>query len=233
MRRTLLPFALAALAAAPAAAAERLYSVSDFDRVEVRGPYQVTVSTGRTSSARAEGTAAALDRVSIDVQGRTLRIRVNPSAWGGNASDRNSPVAIRVSTREIQAATVIGSGGLTVDRARGLRVDLSLSGNGQLSVGALEADNAVVGLLGGGRIAIGGKAKQFRATVQGSGDLAASGLAVDDATLFAESAGLLEIGSARSARIVATGSGDVTVGGRPACTVTNRGSGTVRCGPSS
>lgn len=233
MRRTLLAFALLAAAATPAAGAERLYSVSDFDRIEVRGPYRVTLATGRSSSARAEGSAAALDRISIDVQGRTLRIRANPSAWGGNAADRGGPVAIRLTTRDIRAATIIGAGGLAVDRVRGLRVDLSLAGSGELSVAALEADNLVVGLLGAGRVAIGGKAKQFRATVQGSGDLAAFGLAVDDAMIFAESAGVIEIGTARSAKIIAGGSGDVTVGGRPACTITNRGSGTVSCGPES
>ena len=230
MRRTLLFLALTAGAATSVGAAERRYSVTDFDRIEVRGPYQVTLSTGRNSSARADGALAALDRVSIDVQGRTLRIRANPSAWGGNPDQRSGPVSIRLSTRDLRAATVIGSGTLAIDRVAGLRVDLGLSGSGGLSVGAVDADNLAIGLLGAGNMTLGGKAKQFRATVQGSGDLAAAGLVVDDADIHADGPGLIEIGAARSAKVEAAGAGDVTVGGRPACTVVNRGSGNVRCG---
>ncbi|HEX2764988.1 MAG TPA: head GIN domain-containing protein [Allosphingosinicella sp.] len=222
---------LLAFAAGPVAAAERVYSVSDFDRIEVRGPYRVTLATGRASSARAEGSPAALDRVSIDVQGRTLRIRGNPSAWGGNPDERDGPVAVRVTTRDLSAAAVIGPGDLAIDRVGGLRVDLSVSGAGELSVAALQADNAVVGLVGAGVITLGGKAKQLRAAVQGSGDLKASGLTVDDVTLSVEGPGFVEVGAARSAKIATTGAGDIVVGGRPACTVANRGSGTVRCGP--
>ena len=35
----------------PAAAAERRFAVTDFDRVVVEGPYQVRLATGRTTSA--------------------------------------------------------------------------------------------------------------------------------------------------------------------------------------
>jgi len=67
----------------PAVAAERRYSITDFNRVEVDGPYQVTLTTGGSSSARATGSSAALDRLSIEVMGQTLRIRTNVSSWGG------------------------------------------------------------------------------------------------------------------------------------------------------
>jgi hypothetical protein len=75
--------ALAALAAAPAAAAERTYSVTDFDRIQVEGPFEVVLATGLSSKVRASGSTEALDRLSIGVEGGTLRIRVNRSAWGG------------------------------------------------------------------------------------------------------------------------------------------------------
>lgn len=227
MTRTLALLALAA--AAPAAAAERAYSVTDFDRVQVDGPYRVTVTTGLASGARAEGSAEALERVSVEVLGSTLRVRANRSAWGGYPGDRTGPVRIALTTRELRAAAVVGSGSLDVDRTRGLRVDLSVNGSGRLAVTAVEADNLVVGLLGGGRLTLAGKAKQLKATVQGSGDLAAAELRVDDAQILSDTAGNVAVAVARTARVTATGPGDVEIIGTPSCTVDSKGSGQVLC----
>src|SRR5947199_206515 len=116
----------AALAAAPADAAERAYPVADFDRIQIEGPFEVTLATGLSSRVRATGSAEALDRVSVGLDGKALR--------------------------------------------------------------------------------------------------------VEDVQLTADTAGTITLGSARSAKILATGPGDVTVGGSPACTVDNKGAGQVRCG---
>ena len=119
MIRTL-PLALLALAAAaPAAAAERTYSVTDFDRIQVDGPYRVTVTVGSGSSARAEGSAEALDHLSVDVQGGILRVRRNRSAWGGYPGEGAGSVAIALTTRDLRNAAVVGSGSLDIDRAQG------------------------------------------------------------------------------------------------------------------
>ena len=220
----------AALLTAPAAAAERSYPVTDFDRIQVEGPFEVTLATGQSSHVRASGAANALDRVSIEVVGRTLRIRTNTSAWGSNPGQSPGPVRIEASTRELSKASVLGAGSLAIDKARGLRLDLALGGSGRLTVSALDADNLVVDLLGSGRIMLGGHARQLHATVKGSGDVIAAGLVADDLQLIAETAGIVTLGSARSATVLANGSGDVTIGGTPACTVDNRGAGRVRCG---
>jgi hypothetical protein len=230
MIRTL-PLALLAFAAAlPAAAAERTYSVADFDKVQVDGPYRVTLTTGRSSGARAEGSAEALDHVSIDVQGATLRVRRNRSAWGSYPGSDAGPVAVILTTRDLRSAAVVGSGSLDIDRARGLRVDLSVSGSGRLIVAAVEADNLVVGLLGGGRITLAGRTRQLRATVQGSGDLAAADLSAEDAQIASDTAGSVAVAVARTAKVTATGAGDVEILGSPACTVQAKGSGRVACG---
>lgn len=230
MTRTL-PLALLALAAAaPAGAAERTYSVTDFDRVQVDGPYRVSLTTGRSSAARAEGSTEALDQISVDVQGGTLRVRRNRSAWGGYPGTGAGPVTIALSTRDLRNAAVVGSGSLDIDRAKGLRVDLSVSGSGRLAVAAVEADTLMVGLLGGGRITLAGRTRQLKATVQGSGDLAASGLSADDAQIASDTAGNVAVAVAKTAKVIATGPGDVEIIGTPSCTVQAKGSGQVRCG---
>ncbi len=230
MIRTLPLALLAFAAAAPARAAERTYSVTDFDRVQVDGPYRVTLTTGRGSAARAEGSSEAIDHLSVDVQSGTLRVRRNRSAWGGTPGEGIGPVTIALTTRDLRNAAVVGSGSLDIDRARGLRVDLSVSGSGRLTVGAVEADTLLVGLLGGGRITLAGRTKQLKATVQGSGDLAASGLSADDAQIASDTAGNVAVAVARTAKVTATGPGDVEILGGPSCTVQAKGSGRVICG---
>jgi hypothetical protein len=217
-------------AAAPAAAAERRYSVSDFDRIQVDGPYDVTLSTGGSSNAVAIGDQQALGRVDIDVQGRTLRIRASTSHWGGYPGDRAGPLRIVLSTRDLRAATVVGGGSLAIDRARGLRVELSLSGSGSLNMGSVEADTLILGLVGSGTLTVGGTAKQLRATVDGAGSLEASGLVADDAQLVAGTSGEVVLGARRIAKVTAHGRGNVDILGTPACTLRGPAAAQVRCG---
>ena len=169
---------------------------------------------------------------SVDVQGGTLRVRRNRSAWGGYPADRvgrpgrrdpdhpRPPKRRRWSDRA--ASTSTGPEAFeSISR---------VSGSGRLNVAAVEADNLVVGLLGGGRITLAGRTKQLKATVQGSGDLAASGLGADDAQIASDTAGNVAVAVARTAKVTATGAGDVEIIGTPTCTVEAKGSGRVDCG---
>jgi hypothetical protein len=226
-------FALLALLAlaSPAAAAERRFMVTDFDRVQVEGPFEVILTTGRPSSAVASGSPQALDRVSIDVQGRTLRVRPNRSAWGGYPGQvAGGTVRILVSTRDLAAAAVAGAGSLAIDRAGGLRLALNVTGSGRITLAAVQADQLILGLTGSGRITLAGKAKTLRASIQGTGDLDGASFRADDADIVTDTAGMVAFTAVRSAKVRANGIGAVEIGGSPACTVTGLGGGNVRCG---
>ena len=226
MFRIMLALIAAAAPLTAGSAADRRYSVTDFDRIVVDGPWRVTLATGKAPSATATGSNGAIDRLSLEVEGRTLRIR--RSTRGG--FDDAGPVEIKVSTHDLRGASVNGPAVLAIDKARGLKLDLGLSGSGSLSLAQVEADNLVLGLVGSGRISVAGKAKSLRATIQGSGDLAAEGLSVDDANLTADTAGRIALAVRRTAKINATGQGEVEIIGSPACTVKAIGSALVRCG---
>jgi hypothetical protein len=229
MRLALL-FVTAASFAAPATAAERRYSLTDFDRIEVQGPFEVVLTTGGPTSGLATGPQAAIERVMVEVQGRTLRIHADHSVWGGYPGSSPGAVRIGLSTRELFAAGVAGAGSLAIDKARGARLDLELAGNGTLTIGRLDVDSLVVTMVGSGQMTLAGHAKQMRATFQGSGDLKAGALTVGDADVNAATAGSVTLEAVRSAKIVSSGPGEVSIAGSPACTVQNKGSGTVRCG---
>lgn len=222
---------LAALAlAAPASAAERRYTVTDFDRVKVDGPFQVKLVTGKASAAVATGSSQAIDQVSIEVQGRTLRVKPNLSAWGGYPGEGPGPVSIELSTHDLRGATVQGSGSILIDKASAMRFDASVSGSGRVGVGSVEADRLMLSLIGSGRIEMGGKAKKLHASIHGAGDLDAKALTTEDAVIGADTSGEIAVGVRRSAKVTATGAGNVEIVGDPACTVDAKGSGRVLCG---
>jgi hypothetical protein len=222
--------ALIAAASAPASAAERRYTVTDFDSVRVEGPFQVTLATGKAGSAVATGSSQALDGLSLKVEGRVLRVRPNLNGWGGYPGEGAGPLKIAVTTHSLKSAAVIGSGGLQVDKARAMAFDASVAGSGRVGIDNVEADTLKVALMGSGKIELGGKAKQLTANIQGGGDLSAKELTAEDAVIGADTAGTIGVAVRRTAKVTATGAGDVEIVGTPACTVDARGAGRVLCG---
>lgn len=228
--KRIMPFLLLAAAAAPAFAAERRFTLSDFDRIQVEGPYEVVVATGKAPSALASGSAAAVEGVSMDVQGRVLKIRPNRSTWGGYPGEKTAAPRLTLTAHGLRAASVTGSGRLTIDKAKAMRFDAAVSGSGQIVLGNIEADNLVIGLLGSGAIEIGGQVKSLRATIQGSGDLNGQALTAQDAVINAETSGRVDLAVRGAAKIRAIGQGETLVRGGAACTVEALGSGLVLCG---
>lgn len=212
-----------------ARAAERGFSVTSFDRVRVEGPFIVTLATGRAVSARATGTPAALDRVQIRVEGRTLLVRAGTS-WGGFPGAGEGPVRLALTTPSLETAILLGSGTLDIDRMSGARVILTVEGSGRLTAGSIETDNASLAVAGAGAIAASGRARMGAVVARGQGSVAAAGLTVADLTVVAETASPVTITATRSARVTSTGLGPVEIGGSAACEVRQTGAGPVRCG---
>lgn len=221
---------VAALLASPAAAAERSFSVTSFDRIRVEGPFVVAVTTGKAVSARVSGDDAAIERVSLRVEGRTMLIRPNLSSWGGYPGKSAGAPRIMLTTPDLSTAILIGSGSLDVDRMKGMRIVLTAEGSGRLAVHQLDADNASLAIAGAGALEASGKARQAAAVARGTAEIRAAGLAVSDLTLTTESAGAVRMQATRSAKVTAMGIGSVEVGGTAACEIKQTGGGLVRCG---
>jgi hypothetical protein len=228
----LVPAALIALTAVPLNAAERGYSVTSFDRIRVEGPFVVTVSTGKTPSARASGTAEALERVTVRVEGRTLLVRPNVSGWGGYPGRQDAPARVAVSTPGLHTVNLLGSGRVEIDRIKALKVTLTVEGSGRLIIGLLEADTASLAVAGSGGIEAAGRVKQASALARGVAEIRAGDLVASDLSLVSETAGTVTLSATRSAKVSSTGVGAVEVLGSAACEVKKVGSGPLRCGKS-
>ena len=229
MTRLLLAFAVLAAAAAPATAAERRYSVTDFDRIEVEGPYIVRLTTGRTTSAVANGSQAALDRATVDVSGGTLRIRRNRTSWTGEGGGQTSPLTIEVVTRTLRSAWLIGPASLEIENIEGLRVNLTVQGSGSLRATNVAADNLSIGLAGSGRLELSGTAETLTADIQGTGDVDAAQLRAENATITPTTSGTIALEVSNAAIVPSLGLGTLAIIGQPPCTVHGPNS-TSRCG---
>lgn len=225
--RFLLPAVLLCTVAAPAPAAERRFTITGFERIRVEGPFAVTLTTNSAPFARAQGTASALDRVIVEMQGRTLVVRRDRNGWGGNSADAGEPVEIALGTHDLSSATVNGSGSLSIDRVRGLKFDLSVAGAGLAEIASAEVDQLRIGLAGSALGKMQGKALRLSASLEGASALQAADLDVKDATIAASGPASIDLTASDTAKILAQGTAVVRLRGRPACTSRLEGSATV------
>lgn len=221
---------LVALLPTSAFASQRSPTVTGFDRVRIEGVFNVEIVTGRGPSARISGSEQAVERVSIQNQGQMLVIRSSANGWGGMPGDNPGPVTIRLTTSELRTIASSGASAVTIDRMRGQSVSIGQDGSGSLTVGLVEADTLDMAMAGAGIIKVSGKAAQAHAAIRGSGSFDAGALATSDLRLTSEGSAMAKVAARRSANITVTGTGSVIVAGTPACTVVNRGSGSVTCG---
>ncbi|RST29626.1 hypothetical protein HMF7854_01375 [Sphingomonas ginkgonis] len=228
MRRLLPLVVLAAtLAAAPAAAAVRSFTVTGFDRVRIDGPYRVSLVTGVSPFARASGNSAALDGVTVEVQGTTLYVRPNPSAYGGYPGEYRGPVEISVGTHDLGQLWINGSGSADVQRVGGLKFNLSVQGSGSASIAAADVDQLVVGIAGTASARMGGKARSANIYVRGTSSFDGRGLATTDSRVVAEGPATVALQVVNSAKVNALGASVVSLSGHPACELHVEGSATV------
>lgn len=225
--RSLLLFALTSSWAVPAAAETRNFGVSGFDRIRVEGPYRVRLATGVAPFAKASGSAAALQRLAIRIDGRTLIIQSDQSGWGGYSGKDNGQVDITVGTHELSTGVLVGAGSLAIDRVKGLEFALTVQGAGIAGIDQADVDRLKIAVSGTAGVKLGGKARQLSAIVRGMSNLQAADLAVKNATIAVEGAGTVAATISDSASVTASGSGSVALGGSPACTLKVKGAGSV------
>ena len=225
--RTLLTAVSLVSLAAPAVAAERNFTITSFDRIRIDGPYRVRLTTGVAPFASASGSAQALDGLALDVQGRTLVVRVNRSTWGGYSGESRGPVTISLGTHDLTAAWVNGSGSLAIDAVKGLSFDLSVEGAGSASIDRVAIDQLHVGLGGAGSARLAGNALRMTVYARGSTSLDAATLAAKDVVIAADGPSVVKAVASETAKVDAIGVATVTLSGNPACIVKTKGSATV------
>ena len=213
------------------AVTSRNFQVAAFDKLSLSGSPNVVVAVGGQPSVRAEGEAAELDRLQIEVVDGELRIGMRPGSGWRLGSHRG--ITIHVTVPALQAATLAGSGDINIDHVQGQAFAATVGGSGDLDVGRLRVGNASFSVTGSGGIRAAGGAQRTTAALNGSGDLSLAGFETADATVSLVGSGDVALRATGTAAVQLTGSGGVTIAGGARCTIARTGSGDVSCGATS
>ena len=205
-----------------------IIEIAGFEKIRVEGPFKVRLTTGVPPSAKATGPQSALDRVAVEIIGRTLVIHNSLSAWGGTLGpDDSGPVEVFIGTHELNAASLTGAGSLQINAVKGLSFDLSAQGSGQIAIARADVDQMSVGLIGTASAVLAGKAGTLKVRAQGTTSLDGSGLDAKDVSLTVNGASTIKAAVSNSADIVASGPASISFTGNPSCTSRLTGSASV------
>lgn len=221
--------ALASFPASAAPGASRNFGINSFDRIRVDGPFEVRLTTGVAPFARASGrTSAALDNVSVKVDGRTLIVRRDSSSgWGGYPGESSGLVVVEVGTHDLSTAWLNGAGTLAINRVKGLTFDLNVEGAGVARIDDVAVDQFRVSVSGSGSARLAGKALKASTFARGSVNIDAANLSTKDAVVTAEGPSLIQLTATDTAKVNTFGVASVTLSGGPSCTLRIQGASTV------
>lgn len=220
--------ATAILFAAPAGAANRNLGITSFEKLRVEGPFRITLKTGVPPFARAVGGQSALDRISVEMRGSTLIIRNSQaSTRDGDLGKDSGAVEIYLGTHELNSAWLTGSGTMAIDRVKGLKFDLSVSGSGGAQIAQAAVDQMTINIMGTASAAVAGNADQVTADIRGISSLDAGGLAAHDALITIDGAATVDAAVSNAVKVTADGPATIRFAGRPSCTLHLTGSADV------
>lgn len=212
-------------------AVSRNYQVGNFERIEVAGPYEVQVRTGANPSVSANGSQKLLEKTVVEVKDGELVIRperkhrwFNFGGWSTHGK-----ATLMVTVPQLSAATIAGSGGISIDKVKADDFKGVVAGSGDLDIGVVDVQDLDIDIGGSGNIRGTGKAVSAKYAIAGSGDVDTAQLQTEDIKVSIAGNGSVRARATGSADVDIIGSGDVDISGGAKCKINKTGSGDVRC----
>lgn len=208
---------------------QRQYPVGAFTSIEVAGPYEVVVTTGGAPSVSASGPEKLLERLVVEVEGD--RLLIHPRKENGfNWSTTKGTAKIIVTAQMLRAASIAGSGGISVDKVSGDSFEASIAGSGDLRLDSIDVQSLKLAIGGSGDVtARSGRTRNADYSIAGSGGIDAQGVRTDAASVSIAGSGSVQGQASGTANVSIMGSGDVELTGGAKCTISKMGSGEVSC----
>jgi hypothetical protein len=212
-------------------AVSRNYQVAGFTQIEVAGPFDVKVTTGKAVSVSASAPQKLLDQTEVLVKDGKLLIRPAKKNWlaGMTSWSSREPSVFTITVPSLEAAAIAGSGDIDIDRVAGERFTGEIAGSGSLRLPQVAVRELGLSIAGSGEIMAAGRAQRASYEIAGSGDMDASRLNAVDAEAEIAGSGDIKAHATGTARASIAGSGDIAISGGARCTSSKNGSGSIRC----
>lgn len=208
----------------------RTYQVAGFTGLEVAGPFDVKVTTGKVLSVSAQGPQKLLDATEVLVEDGKLVIRPKKKGWfGGMRWGSDQPAMFTISVPALTSAEVAGSGDIDIDRVSGDRFAGAIAGSGNMRLPQVQVRDLALAIAGSGEVNVAGQAQKASYEIAGSGDMDASRLTAVDADAEIAGSGNIRARVTGTAKASIAGSGDIEISGGAKCQSSKAGSGEIRC----
>jgi len=208
----------------------RNFEAGSFTGLEVAGPFDVNVVTGKAPSVSVQGPQKLVDAMEVVTEGNTLKIRTKRKGWfGGGFHWSSGKAVVTVNAAALDEATIAGSGGITIDKVSGERFEGKVAGSGDLSVAQALVRDLKLSIAGSGGTKVAGQAQKASYEIAGSGDLDAGDLTTVDADISIAGSGSIKARATGTAQANIAGSGDIVITGGAKCTSNKHGSGSIEC----
>jgi len=224
----LLPAAHAATTGSGKAATETR-EANGFAAIAMRGDIDIVVRQGAREAVQVSADDNLLPLLQTVVEGsgdqRTLRIQ-----WKSGESIRTkSRTVVTVDVVKLTAVSLSGSGDLALGALKTPSLALSISGSSDAKIEQLDAGQLSVSISGSGDVQASGKAAKLEVSISGSGDVRLRELAVEEASVSIAGSGDASVNASKALSVSIAGSGDVEyTGGAMLAKARVAGSGSIR-----
>ncbi len=215
---------------------------NDVELVEMNGPFDLEVVQGEKAGLVVEGEERLIPKVVVQQEGKLVRIGTT-----GMLVTMNQTVKVTLTLPKLTSIVQSGSGDCEVRGFNGPEIAFMVNGSGDLSFvgkyqhvvaqtkgsGNIEldvgtVDRADLSVAGSGDIEAKGKLNKLNVLLTGSGSIDAERLIAQQTEVVSKGAGSIKTYASKSARVIASSSGDVEIYGNPEQkTITRTGSGDV------
>jgi hypothetical protein len=199
-------------------------NVQGASAVVLAAPGTLTIVQGNREQLVVEAEDNLIRHVRTRVDGRTLRIDVEP----GRSLQATRPIRYRLMVQDLERLTLSGSGSAEASDLDVYSLTAILSGSGGLRLDRFRADALTVTISGSGRATAAGWVNTQSATLSASGQYDARSLESRIADVIVSGSGSATVRVRDRLNATVSGSGSINYYGNPQVQRSVSGSGTVR-----
>ncbi|MFZ4647380.1 MAG: head GIN domain-containing protein [Gemmataceae bacterium] len=188
--------------------ATRTFTVDSFDEIDVTGAMIVRIEPGDVFKVVADGEKKDIDRLDVDVDGRTLKLAPTKNGPFGVFNNRN--VRFTITMPKVEGLKLTGASRAQLSGFTPFnRLDVELTGASTALID-VSVDRLDVDLNGASKVLLKGKADELKGSMTGASLINAKGMTVNKADMRASGASRGIMGQVNDLKKNTSGAGRIT-----------------------